>query len=503
MKRSAILLGLGLAAALAAVEGCTLAPRYVRPEAPVPAAWPATPAAPAAAPAPADLTLAQFLPDGKLQQIVGMALANSRDLRLAALNAARAKELYHVKRNELLPAIHAVGAGSKTHSPAAVSFSGEEYTNEQYSVDLGVASWEIDFFGRVRSLKNVALEQYLGTVEARRAARLALVSQVARAYLALAADRENLQLARSTLENLRGYLDLVQRRHEAGLTSELDLRRAQAQVDLARDAVSRYQQVAALDRNALDLLVGAPVPDALLPESWASVVTPREISAGLSSDVLLSRPDVMAAEHQLKAANANLGAARATFFPRISLTALVGTASDALSGLFGKDSGSWTFAGQAATPIFDTRTVAAAKATKVDRAMALAQYEKSIQAAFREVADALAVQATVDEQLSARQSALEATATAYRLATERYETGLDSYLSVLDAQRSLYSAQQGVVATRLGKFANLVTLYAILGGGPEGATEAGAASGAAGGAEAGAGSGTVESGGAEGGGAAE
>ena len=317
----------------------------------------------------------------------------------------------------------------------------------------------------MRSLKNVALEQYLGTVEARRAARLTLVSQVARTYLALAADRENLQLARSTLENLRGYLDLVRRRHEAGLTSELDLRRAQAQVDLARDAVSRYQQVAALDRNALDLLVGAPVPDALLPESWASVVTPREISAGLSSDVLLSRPDVMAAEHQLKAANANLGAARATFFPRISLTALVGTASDALSGLFGKDSGSWTFAGQAATPIFDTRTVAAAKATKVDRAMALAQYEKSIQAAFRDVADALAVQATVDEQLSARQSALEATATAYRLATERYETGLDSYLSVLDAQRSLYSAQQQLVNLRLARLSNLVTFYKVLGGG--------------------------------------
>jgi outer membrane protein, multidrug efflux system len=467
MKRSVLVLLSGLAASLAA--GCTLAPRYVRPESPVPGAW-TTPAADGdnlavtGAPNPADLKLADFFPDERLQALVSTALANNRDLRLATLNVERARELYHIKRNEMLPAIYAAGSGTRQHTPAATSSTGEEFTSEQYRVDLGVSAWEIDFFGRVRSLKNVALEQFLATAEARRGAQLMLVANVARAYLTLAADRDNLALAESTLANQQAFYGIVQRRQAVGLGSDLDLQRARTQVDVARDAASGYRQLAAQTRNALDLLVGAPVPDTLLPDGWDSVGLPRDISAGLSSEVLLLRPDVMAAEHQLKAAYANIGAARAAFFPRISLTSVIGTASGALSGLFEPESGSWSFTAQAALPVFDARTMSAAKVSKSDRALAQAQYERAIQTAFREVCDALAVQATVDERLSARRSLLEATTATYRLATERYESGLDGYLGVLDAQRSMYAAQQGLIALRLGRYANLVNLYAILGG---------------------------------------
>jgi multidrug efflux system outer membrane protein len=470
MKQKVLVLLLGLAASLA--TGCTLAPRYVRPEPPVPDTWTVPPAggdslAAANVPSPAVLKLQEFFPDANFQEVVKTALANNRDLRLAALNVERARELYHVKRNEILPSAYALGDGSKQHTPAAASNTGSAVTSEQYGVDFGVSGWEIDFFGRIRSLKNVALEQYRATTEARRAAQLMLVSQVARTYLTLAADRENMKLAESTVESQQASVDMVRRRYEVGLGSELDLRRAQTQVELARDAASRYKQAAELDRNALDFLAGTRVPAALLPDNWESVTPPREISAGLSSEVLLSRPDVMAAEHQLEAANANIGAARAAFFPRISLTALVGTASDAFSGLFAANSDSWVRAGQAAMPIFDARTIAAAKASKADRAMAVTQYEKTIQAAFREVSDALAVQVNVDDQLSARQSLLEATSEAYRLASERYELGLENYLGVLDAQRSLLAVQQGLIATRLGKYANLVNLYTILGAGDD------------------------------------
>ncbi len=468
MKRCVYVLLSGLAAFL--VAGCTLAPRYVRPEAPVPDAWTAPAAggdtlAAAGAPGPAELELADFFPDGRLQALVAMALANNRDLRLATLNVDRARELYHIKRNEMLPAIYAAGSGTRQHSPAAASMTGEEYTSEQYRVDLGVSAWELDFFGRIRSLKNVALEQYLATAEARRAAQLVLVANVAQAYLTLAADRENLELAESTLANQRSFLAIMQRRHDVGLGSDLDLNRARTQVETARDAAAAYRQLVAQTRNALDLLAGAPVPDDLLPDAWESIGLPGDVSAGLSSDVLLLRPDVMAAEHQLKAAYANVGAARAAFFPRISLTSVIGTASGALSGLFEPESGSWSFTAQAALPVFDARTVSAAKVSKVDRELALAQYERAIQTAFREVCDALAVQSTVDERLDARQSLLEATAATHRLATERYESGIDGYLGVLDAQRSLFAAQQGLVAIRLGRYVNLVNLYAILGGG--------------------------------------
>jgi multidrug efflux system outer membrane protein len=338
-------------------------------------------------------------------------------------------------------------------------------TAEQYSVNLGITSWEIDFFGRIRSLKDRALEEYLATDQARRSAQILLVSVVGQTYLALAADREALKLVAAALETRENAYKLIRKRQEVGIASELDLRQAQSQVDIAQGDVARYTQLAAQDENALNLLVGSPLPPALLPENLSNVRPPKEISPGLSSDVLLQRPDVLAAEHRLKAANANIGAARAAFFPRISLTTTLGTASADLSGLFASGQGTWGFAPQIVMPIFDARTWPAYDATKVEKEISVAQYEQAIQAAFREVADALAVRGTVNQQIAAQQSLVDAVAETYRLSNARYTRGIDSYLGVLDAQRSLYMAQQGLIALRLVRFANRVSLYTVLGGG--------------------------------------
>jgi len=450
--------------------GCTLSPKYTQPKVPIPVKWPQGAAYKNAQAAPGAVTVSKlswkkFFADKQLQKIIEMALNNNRDLRLAALNVERARALYGIQRAELLPTVNAVGSGSKQRVPADLSDTGKSMTMERYDVNLGIASWEIDFFGRIRSLKEKALEEYLATEQARSSAQILLVSEVARVYLTLAADRENLKLARSTLETRQAAYDLIQRRYEVGLATKLDLRRAQTQVDAARGDVARYTQIAAQDQNALNLLAGRPVPKHLLPADLASVNPPKEISPGLSSEVLLRRPDIIAAEHRLKGAYAFIGAARAAFFPRISLTTSIGTASDELSGLFGSGSGTWNFAPQIAAPIFDARTWAAYRVSKADREIVLTRYEKAIQTAFREVADALAVQGTVGQQVSAQQSLTNAVADTYRLSNQRYTKGIDSYLGVLDAQRSLYAAQQGLIGIRLASLANQVRLYAVLGGG--------------------------------------
>jgi len=452
--------------------GCTLAPKYNRPEAPIPGSWPQGPAyqeaeAAAGAPAASELGWREFFPDPKLRRLIEMALENNRDLRLAALRVEQARALYGVQRAELFPAVSGVGSGSKQRSAADLTAPGTPRTTKQYSVNLGVASWEIDFFGRIRSLKQQALEQYLATEAARRSAQIALVSAVARAYLSLAANRQNLRLARATLEVQEGIYDLIRKQYEVGLASQLDLHRAQTQVEAARGEVSRLTQLEAQDANALNLLAGTMVAENLLPSGLESVEPPRDVAPGLPSEVLLQRPDIIAAEHQLKAAHAFIGAARAAFFPRISLTAAAGTASNELSGLFDSGSGTWNFSPQVAMPIFDARTWAAYRVSKAQRQIALAQYERAIQAAFREVADSLAVKGTVDERLAAQQALVKALAETHRLARKRYENGIDSYLSVLDAQQSLFAAQQGLTSLRLLKLANRVWLYAVLGGGAE------------------------------------
>ena len=467
MKNNLFLL---LGAIVALLGGCSLAPEYRRPEAPVPAEWPTGSAYPEtkppdASPAAADLPWREFIADERLQQVIETALKNNRDMRLAALNVERARSLYRVQRNELLPSVEAIGSGIKERTPADISSSGSATTREQYRVDFGISSWEIDFFGRIRSLGERALEEYMATDQARRSTQILLISEAARAWFILAADSENLKLSRSTLEAQQASYDLIQKRYEVGISSELDLRQVQTQVETARRNVAVYTQLTAQDQNALNLVAGTPLPPELLPADLTGIRPPREISPGLSSDALLVRPDVLAAEHRLKAAHANIGAARAALFPRIALTTAIGTASADLSGLFNSGQDTWSFAPRIAVPIFDARTWAAYDVTKVEREISVAQYEKAIQTAFREVADALAQRGAVGDQLAAQESLVEATAATYRLSDARYNGGIDSYLNVLDAQRSLFRAQQALTDLRMIRLANRVTLYKVLGGG--------------------------------------
>jgi multidrug efflux system outer membrane protein len=349
--------------------------------------------------------------------------------------------------------------------PADISPAGEAYNFRQHTANVGVSYWELDFFGRLRSLKDRALEEYLATEQASRSAQISLVAEVANVYLTYAGDRGNLNLAQSTLEAQQATFELIRRRTEVGTSSDLDLRQAQTRVEAARVDVARYTRQVAVDENALNLLAGSPVPAELLPAELDKVKVPEDISPGLSSHVLLSRPDILQAESQLRAAHASIGAARATLFPNITLTGTVGTASDDLSRLFRAGSNTWTFSPQITMPIFDARLWAAVDAVRVEREIAVASYEKTIQTAFREVADALAQRGTLGDQMIAQEALVQAWAETYRLSDARYTRGIDGYLGVLEAQRSLYAAQQILINTRLARLTNLVTLYKVLGGG--------------------------------------
>lgn len=454
------------------LSGClTMTPDYTRPAPPAPAEWPTVStanvdASAAITNAAAEVSWHAFFSDPKLQAVIDLALTNNRDLRVAALNIEKAQALYRVQRADLFPSIKATGSGSKQRVPAAFSSTGEATTPERYDVSLGFSSYELDLFGRVRSLKEQALERYLATEQAQHSARISLVAGVANAYLTLAADQERLKLASDTFEAQKASSDLVRRRYEVGAASEIDLRQSETSVEAARVDIARYTGQVALDQNALALLVGAPVPAELLPADLSSLAAIPELAAGTPSDVLQQRPDILQAENLLKAANANIGAARAAFFPRIALTAGFGAASDELSGLFKSGSEAWSFVPSITLPIFEAgRNRANLKAAKADRDIAVAQYEKAIQTAFREVADTLVQRSSVLDQISAQQALVDATAATHRLAEERYKSGVDSQLAVLDAQRSLYGAQQGLVSLRLVQLANRLTLYKALGGG--------------------------------------
>jgi len=452
------------------VGGCMLAPEYTRPDAPVSDAWPtgaayANPSAVETADSVTNLTWREFFPDLQMQHVIATALTNNLDLRLAALNVERARALYGIQRAEIYPVVTVTGGGSKQRSSSDFTAPGESRTTKQFNANVGMIAWEIDFFGRIRSLKERALQEYLATEEARRSAQIAMVAGVARVYLTLAADRENLQLAQVTLETQQGAYDLIRRQYDLGVSTELDLRRSQTQVDTAKRNMAIYTQQVAQDQNALNLLAGSPLPEDLLPENFTGVIPPRELSPGLSSETLLNRPDILAAENRLKGAYATIGAARAAFFPRISLTTAFGVASDELSGLFGAGSDTWSFAPKISMPIFDARTWAAYRVSKADREIALTQYEKSIQTAFREVADSLAVRGTVDQQIAAQQSIVDSSQKIYDLSNELYTQGVSGYLGVLDAHRTLYTAQQGLILLHLTRQINQVRLFAVLGGG--------------------------------------
>lgn len=448
--------------------GLVEAQKYERPKPPVPTVWPeaATTQNVPVAPDASVVKWKEYFTDTKLQAVIELALSNNRDLRVAALNVEKAQALYRIQRAKQYPELDASASGQLYRVPEKMSATGRAYTSEQYNVGLGVTSWELDFFGRVRSLKREALEQYLGTQEARSAAQISLVGAVADTYLTLAADRENLRLAQATLEAQKSSYELIKHTRDAGIASDLDLRQAQSQVEAARVDIARYAGQVAVDENALNLVVGTPVPSDLLPNELGQDQALREISAGLPSDVLLRRPDILMSEHQLKAAYANIGAARAAFFPRISLIGTGGVMSGDLSDLFKSEATTWSFVPQIVVPIFDAGARRANyKAAKVDRNIAVAEYEKAIQSGFREVSDSLALRSSLSEQQDAQQALVQALDETYRLSDARYKAGIDSYLSVLVAQRALYGAQQGLVNLRLARQSNLVALYKALGGG--------------------------------------
>jgi multidrug efflux system outer membrane protein len=415
----------------------------------------------------ADRPWQEFFVEERLRKLIALALENNRDLRVALLNIERSQAQFQIQRSALLPKINASAGGNLQELPKDFSSTGQPLTLHQYSLGLGFSAYELDLFGRVRSLKEQALQQYLATGQARKSLQISLVSQVAGAYLTLAADRERLQLARETLANQQESYQLTRSRFEAGVSSALDLNQARTIVDAARVDIARYTTLAAQDENALQLVVGSPVPAELLPQALTGELTAlKDLAPGLPSDVLLRRPDILQAESRLKGANANIGAARAALFPRITLVSAAGLGSTDLGGLFRGGATTWNFAPQITLPIFDGGSNRAnAKVARVDRDIAVAEYEKAIQTAFREVADALAQRATIDDQLAAQQSLAAATAESSVLSRARYDKGVDSYLTVLDSQRALYGARQSLITTRLSRLVNLATLYKVLGGG--------------------------------------
>lgn len=452
--------------ALAMASCVSMAPKYRVPEPPVPKAWPEDPsnqnATKEQAGTPAtSIAWQDFYLDEGLRKVLSLALENNRDLKIAVLNTEKAQAYYRIQRSNLFPTVSALGSVSRVRSN-----SGSSGTTTDYTVGLGVSAWEIDFFGRIRSLKNRSLELYLATEQARHNAQISLLSEVANLYLTLAADQESLKFARETLATQETSYKLIRRRFEVGISSELDANRAQISLETAREDSARLASLVAMDRNALNLLVGTNLSAEQLPGALDTIAPFKEIAPELPSDTLLRRPDIQAAENQLKAANANIGAARAAFFPSISLTAGVGSASSELSGLFKSGSGTWAFAPQIVLPLFDLGARSAnLKVAKVDRDIAQAQYEKAIQVAFREVADTLAQRATLEDQAAAHASLVKALERTQTLAMARYSAGIDGYLSVLDAQRSLYAAQQGLITLRRARFGNQITLYKVLGGG--------------------------------------
>jgi multidrug efflux system outer membrane protein len=476
---------LGALAALL-LAGCSFAPAYVRPVPPVPSTWPQGPSyAPpqAASTAAPDIAWRAFFVDPKLRQVIQLALDNNRDLRVAIADIAEARAQYRIQRAALAPHIDASFAPTLENLPASVlgsEFGGTSSTTgaatsstnqsvfiQYYSATLGASNYELDLWGRVRNLSKQALEQYLATAEARRSTQISLISQVAIDYVTYAADLDRLNLAKATAASDARTVALTQARFQGGIASELDVRQAESAQAQAVASVSTYTTTLAQDVNGLTLLVGAAVPADLLPGPLGSTpLTMSDLPAGLDSTVLLRRPDVAEAEHQLKGYYANIGAARAAFFPTVALTGSAGSSSVALTGLFGGGTGAWTFTPTVTLPIFDGgQNLANLRYAKAERDAAVATYEKSIQTAFREVSDALAQRGQIGALLDANRNAAYATQRSLTLSTARYRRGSDTYLNVLTAQVTLYSAQQSLISARLTEATNLVTLYQALGGG--------------------------------------
>ncbi len=440
--------------------GCSLIPEYQRPAAPVPAQYPQ---GGVYRTAPTSDWQGVFQ-DPALQQLIDTALVNNRDLRVAALNVEAFQAQYRIQRADLFPAVSATGAGKRQRLPGDVTGTGKPAITSSYSATLGISAYELDLFGRVRSLSEQAMLTYLGTEQARRSAQLSLVANVANAYLTWRADQELLALAEQTLAADEHSWQLTSRSKTAGKASALDVVQARTSVESTRASVARYARQVAQDLNNLSLLVGGAVDEHLPARPLATDLVAR-VPAGLPSDLLQRRPDILQAEYQLQAANANIGAARAAFFPSVTLTANAGSASTELSGLFKGGSGTWTFQPQINLPIFNAGSLRASlDYAKLQKDIGVAQYEKSIQTAFQEVADGLAARQTFTDQLDAQRDFVAANQAYYDLAQHRYRSGVDSNLTFLDAQRSLFSAQQALIVDRLAQLVAEVNLYTALGG---------------------------------------
>ncbi|MBB3224225.1 efflux transporter outer membrane subunit [Pseudoduganella umbonata] len=466
------------------LPACSLAPKYERPAAPVAADFPASPAVAdgkGAPPATADAKSAvdtgwrEFFPDGRLQALIATALDNNRDLRTAALRIEEARAAYRVTRADRLPNVNAALSGTRARTPGFLNpATGQPSIGERFDAGLSLSSFELDFFGRVRSLSEAALATYLATDEARQAAQISLAAEVAKAYFTERAFAEQLALAQRTYEARRRTFELTQQRLDAGASSLLDLRSNETLMETARAAALALARQRAQAANALALLVGAPQvqpadasANAAAPMADdAQIDAMSAVPAGLPSDLITRRPDIRAAEQRLVAANANIGAARAAFFPRISLTAAIGSASPEFSQLFDGGNDTWSFVPQLTLPIFDAgRNRANLTLSEVRRNIAVADYERTIQAAFREVADALAARSYLGDQVAAQRAIQDAQAERLRLLTLRFENGVASSLDVLDAQRELFSAEQELVQARLLRTTSAIDLYRALGGG--------------------------------------
>ncbi|MFG6284051.1 efflux transporter outer membrane subunit [Sphingomonas sp. S6] len=489
-----------------ALAGCNLAPKYVRPEGAVPVALPqggVYPAAATDAPDVSKIGWQTFFTDDRLRKTIALGLENNRDLRVAAANVLQARAQYRIQRADLVPSTTVSGSGTYTNNifggasagagagagsgagagagagagtgggvgaGAGGAAVGSNSSNlEFYSVNAGFSAFELDLFGRVRNLNRAALEQYFATEEAQRAARISLIAEIATAWATLGSDQDQLRISQETLKAFEQSLELTRAQFRIGVASELEARQAETSYQSARNDIAVLKTRVAQDKNALDLLVGTPVTADLLPQGLGNGDAALQVlPAGLSSEVLLRRPDVLQAEHQLIAQNANIGAARAALFPRISLTATLGTISTALSGLFAGGSFTYTGAPSVSLPLFDGgRLRGNVDYARASQQAAVSTYEKTVQTAFREVADALAQRGTIDEQIAAQTARVGAANVALRISDARYRAGVESFLNTLDSQRSAYSAQQQLVTTRLTRISNLVELYRSLGGGLE------------------------------------
>lgn len=451
------------------LQGCSLAPEYQRPEMPV-AATLSVGDAGLSSPAEenqqertaAELGWRDYFTDPVLQQLIATALANNRDLRQSALAVETYQAQYRIQRSALLPSVSAGVSGTKQRA-----FSGGSYaTAETYAASVGITSYELDFFGRVRNLRDDALEQYLAMEETHKSVRISLVAGVANAYLSLLADREMLAITEKTLRTEEESYRLVEQWTNEGIATRLALAQARTALETARGNLALYRRQVAQDLNALNLLIGATLPVTTEVPVLSDQLSFPDLPVQMSSQVLLQRPDILAAEHELQGAHASIGAARAAFFPSISLTANAGVMSADLSDLFDGSSGTWAFAPSINLPIFSAgRLQAQLDVATIRRESSIAGYEKAIQSAFREVADALVAQETYREQLTAQKANLEANLDYFTIAGNRYKEGLDNYLSLLDAQRSLYAARQGYINLRLAQMVSQVNLYKVLGGG--------------------------------------